>query len=399
MDMQQIDRMLMDLSEEDLNSVASTMAGLAFLKGTARIRKLELMLTEDCQFRCDYCFVQGKNHERRMDLNTALSAVDLLFREAAGAKNVNVTFFGGEPLLEFDLICAVVAYVEKKLVPEQSVSWALTTNGALIEKRHMEFFQKHSLSLLLSIDGDRTTQDAHRRLASGGPTFDLVFPKIALIKEHQPWLGARMTVNPDTVGYMKENVEFLLGEGINQFIIGPNMDAMWPRDALDAYKQQWFDLAEFYVSEWERAHGFRIRVFEKDLESMASECSGRWGCEAGRDKICVSTTGMIFPCTKFASQNGLSGRYALGDLSSGVSSFARRFELQDNRAAIRGKCLSCHNADYCTGGCPADNLNKTGSIYVPTELDCAFQGIFADLHRRLPRLSTAHQQTVLSPHS
>ena len=390
MDLQQIDNLLMNLSDEDLDSVADVVADFAFINKPTKIRKLELMLTEDCQFICDYCFVQGKNGERKMDRSTAISAVDLLLHEAAGTESIEITLFGGEPLLEFDLIREVVEYVEKKLPSDQSVIWALTTNGASVDEQKLQFFQKHGLRLLLSIDGNRESQDAHRRLASGGSTFDLVYPKIALMKKHQPWLGARVTVNPDTAGHMKENVEFLLKAGINQFIIGPNMDVMWTRDAFEVYRQQWFELANFYVSEWEQGRGFRITSFEKDLASQASECSGKWGCEAGRDKICVSTTGAIFPCTKFASQNYLAGKYKLGDLSSGITPRMRLFELQDNRVTIRGRCLSCDYADYCTGGCPADNLNKTGSIYMPSESDCAFQGIHVDLHSRVPGLSTAH---------
>lgn len=389
MDLRQIDDILVSLSEDELNAVAGSVVSNALMNRTTQIRKLELMVTEDCQFRCDYCFVHGKN-DKKMDKTTALSAVDMLLHEAVGAKNIEITFFGGEPLLEFELICEVVSYVEGKLSQDQSVTWAITTNGALLDDAKMQFFQNHGLNLLLSIDGNRETQDAHRRLKSGGSTFDLVCPQIPLIKKYQGWIGARVTVNPDTTAHVLENVKFLREAGINQFIVGPNMDVMWSNEAFDIFKEQYYALANYYVSEWKQGHGFRMTIFEKGLNELASR-SAVWGCEAGRDKICVSPTGEIYPCTKFEALRELTGRYRLGDLTSGITEQLYCFELEDARGNIRGKCLSCDYKDYCTGGCPADNLDKTGSIYVPYEMDCKFHRLYIDLHVKIPDLSFAHQ--------
>lgn len=134
-----------------------------------------------------------------------------------------------------------------------------------------------------------------------------------------------------------------------------------------------------------------MAAFESSPEELRSKSAGVWGCEAGRDKIALTPTGDLHACSKFASQNNGKGRCRIGAIEKGITEIRFRAELQDNRISIRGRCLGCDIADYCMGGCPADNLEKTGSIYVPTETDCWFNRTYLNTLMSIPGLTEVHR--------
>lgn len=388
-----IDRFLLNLSNEDLRALADELNIQLGFVVSSPITRLELILTEDCPFRCDYCFVKGKSSEHRMSSRTAKAAVDLLLHYCGDSKRIEINLFGGEPLLEFPLIKRVIRYaLDRASAVGKKVTWSLTTNGLLVDREKMDFFQSHDILLLLSIDGDKQSQDTHRRLADGGPTFDLVFPKIEFIKQHQAWLGTRMTVTPDTVRSLAENVRFLHEVGIHQFIIGTDHDRLWTRFSQQSFLEQMEAVAHYYMKQKEADSAIRIVSFEKTPDEIAQGCKAVWGCEAGHEKITVTTSGSIFGCSKFLTGSGGTGRYCLGHVNQGITTPRLRAELLDGRSYIRGKCFHCDYAAYCTGGCPADNLLKTGSIFIPDERDCFWHKVGIDLLRKLPGLPMVHRQ-------
>lgn len=184
------------------------------------ITKLELFLTEDCNLRCDYCFLKGKRPQY-MSWDIAKRSVEFLFAESRDARDLTIIFFGGEPLLLWDVIKKVVLYAERLARKYgKTIHYSLTTNGILLSKNILRFSRTHGIMHLLSIDGDRETHDRHRHFPDGSGTFDVVASKIPLLKKYQGWLGARMTVTPETVNSLASNVRFLFSFGINQFIIG-----------------------------------------------------------------------------------------------------------------------------------------------------------------------------------
>ena len=224
-------------TERELSSLSQIIARRILEKRYPPIRKLELFLTGDCNLRCDYCFVREKV-PTYMSWEVAKESVNLLFLESRNIEDMTIIFFGGEPLLLWELIEKVVCYAEsmgKKF--KKKLHFSLTTNGVLLSEKILEFSQRHKIMHLLSIDGDKETHNLHRKFPDGKGTYDLVVSKIPTLKMFQGWLGARMTVTPETVNRLAKNVKFLYGLGINQFIIGADQDIPWDNTALDEYKK------------------------------------------------------------------------------------------------------------------------------------------------------------------
>ena len=149
-------------------------------------------------------------------------------------------FFGGEPLLEFDLIRRLMLYARERaafLNLQEKLGFSITTNGTLLTEEMAVLFQQQGFNYLLSVDGDKESHDAHRHLIGGGSSYDLVMERFPMMKRYQPWQGTRLTVHPEFAGRVRHNVEFLANLGFNQFIIGPATGPAWSESALITYRK------------------------------------------------------------------------------------------------------------------------------------------------------------------
>lgn len=385
--MQRIEKILEKLSLEDLSLLADFLSQRILWAKYPAITKLELFLTENCNLRCDYCFVKGKN-PKDMPWEVARMSVDLLFRESRDSKELSIIFFGGEPLLSWDVMRKVIEYSTNLANSMgKKMHYSITTNGVLLNEEVLIFSQRYRLMFLLSLDGDKETHDLHRHFPNGKGTFEIVASKIPLLKRYQGWLGTRMTVTPQTVDKLADNVKFLFEIGINQFIIGADEDIVWEKESLREYKRQMKSVAKFYIEMRRQGLPIRMTFFEEDLEQMSGKYRDLWSCEGGADKICISPDGSIYPCSRFicTDEKGTT-YYKLGDVRQGIVEHKLRDDLLDQREMIRLKCMRCQYKDFCTGGCPAINLLHTGSLYEPWKTTCQFKRIHCDLLREMPEL-------------
>lgn len=355
------------VTPEDVNLIIISAINKTFMNP---LSYLELFITEDCNLRCHYCFVRNKS-DNRMTTKVAFEAIDFFLLESGVNKNLSVLFFGGEPLLEFELIKEIVKYAET-VAPSngKEIHFNVTTNGTLFTEDILEF-SRGRISYLISVDGGRTTHDRHRRTLEGEGSYDMITSKLALVKKYQPWVGARMTVYPDTVDMLIENVVHLYSNGFNQLIIAPSYGPRWDEKALATYKEQLHKIAAFYIERKRNKEPFRMTFFEN--ESGDRFCaSNTWGCRAGRNGITVSTDGRLYPCSKFLGLSGFNKElYCLGDVFTGITRLDAREEFVSMSTEQFSECINCDAADYCTGGCPANNYNDTGCISKPSPFDCA----------------------------
>jgi uncharacterized Fe-S cluster-containing radical SAM superfamily protein len=186
MKLETIERGLRNLSDADMAVLGQQFAA-AFAKAQRpAIRKLELFVTEDCNLRCDYCWVP--KHPRVMSFDRAKRAIDFLLEDSAQWDTVNVTLFGGEPLLEWELVRRIMTWSQDRAAAVgKRIEWALTTNGTLLTQEIVQFGRAHRVNYLLSIDGAETAHDAHRRFADGRPSFAEVAERLPLLKRFQGW--------------------------------------------------------------------------------------------------------------------------------------------------------------------------------------------------------------------
>jgi uncharacterized protein len=359
---------LLQAPDLDFDAAASRIAGKVAARYSPPLAHCDLFVTEDCNHRCEYCFVKGKR-PRRLTEDVARDAVDWLIRASGKMTWVSILFFGGEPLLEFELIRFLVGYSrDRAKATGKEARFSMTTNGTLMTEEMARYLAEHGIAYLLSIDGRRETHDAHRKMLGGGSSFEAVMSRLPLMKRYQPWQGSRVTLHPSTIGALREDVEFLYSRGINQFIIGPATGIEWTDDDLAEYERQMLLVTEMYVEKQRKKEPFRMTLYEKDLEGR--DIRNEWGCGAGRGRICISVAGELYGCAKILGVDALKDTHRLGDVWTGITNLRGRRELLNTHPSARPACATCEFAADCTGGCPAVNYEATGSLLTPAPLEC-----------------------------
>lgn len=340
------------------------------------LASIELNLTFNCNLACEYCFVHNKSPEDRMTFATAQKAIDLLMSYAY--PNVTITLFGGEPLLEFELIKKIVPYaLESAQKHDMHVQWAITTNGTLINEEMLRFFAQYGIMLLLSMDGGPVTHDRYRRTKCGEGTWQKIAALVPLLKQYQGWLGTRMTVSTEAVGSMREDFKQLVELGINQFIISPAQGAKcWSKEQIELYGSNLAKICQDYL-ELKQAG---VPIFIEEFEADDNEQKG-WGCRAGVTSLAVAPNGDISPCSKLLGLTGEAGKCIVGNVHSGID-YKRLDPFLKSAKRQPEHCKQC--ANICTGGCYAVNFEQTGNHFTPSEEACQFWNV----KMKIPKLST-----------
>ncbi|MCD4665435.1 MAG: radical SAM protein [Bacteroidales bacterium] len=353
--------------------------------------KIELFLTENCNLNCSYCFVKKKQN-RAMRIETAKDAINFLVFYSGPVKNLSVTFFGGEPLLEFDLICEVIKYCNsiEHITKFKKINFAITTNGTLINEDVMKRLNG-KVNLLLSLDGDKETHDKYRIDNSGSGSYERIISNIDIIKKYQPWLGTRMTVLPTTVNKLFENVLHLYDLGINQFLIGLSIEDEWDSNKLKIYENELKKIGSFYLKKKHYRKPFRMTFFEDNINKN-NHYQNRWGCRAGKSSITVDINGNIFPCSKFIGLEKYNcPELKLGTIYEGITNIKLSNNMNKMTNENYVNCLNCKEKDCCSGGCPADNYFENRNIYLPCKNGCKITTI----HNRILRNFWKRNEKVL----
>lgn len=334
-------------------------------KGKLGLAAIELNLTFNCNLTCEYCFIHEKNPRERMNLTTAKKAIDLLLERAA-FPTVNITLIGGEPLLEFDLIKQIVPYaLEAAGKRNLAVTWAVTTNGTLLNEEILKYFALYKINMLLSMDGGEKNHDRYRRDKSGKGTWHKIAEMLPLIKMYQPWLGVRMTVSTEAISDMRADFKQLVDLGVNQFIIAPAQGARcWEKEQIKQYGLNLVDILEDYHELKRRG----IPIFIEEFEKGENEYTG-WGCRAGSTSLAVAPNGDVSPCSKLLGLTSEEGKYIVGNVNTCVDvNMLEPFRNPFNRQPRH--CKQCTRK--CNGGCYAVNFEQTGDHFTASEENCLF---------------------------
>jgi len=349
------------------------------------IQLVDMLITEDCNCRCDYCFIEGKR-PKRMTEEIVKATVDFLLVKSTHLKRVEILFFGGEPLMAFDLIRLTVDYGRwRAACIGKDLAFSMTTNGTLLDEEKLAFLRKHRIKFLLSIDGDRETHNRHRKFADGRGTYDAIASKIPLMKAYQPWLGARVTPTPENMHKLSENVKHLFSLGINQFIVGPATGLYYSDEVIEVYREEILKVGRFYMEMRKRKAPIRMTMFEDEGDGKSGSKRGIWGCGAGRGRISVSASGEIQPCAKVQGLNNLEGipAYTLGNVLDGFVNLDARSEFVSFAYEKRTACHFCDLKDDCAGGCPAVNYDASGCIWLPDPCECKITRVLLEVKRQV----------------
>lgn len=339
------------------------------------VKSMCLNVSHLCNLRCEYCFADGGSYNSKaenMSFEVAKKAIDLLIEKSVSRRNLEVDFFGGEPLLNFDVVKKTVEYarsLENRY--NKNFRFTITTNAMLLDDEITEFFNREMYNVVVSIDGREKVHDCVRKTAGGQGSFAQAIKNALRFKElrkGQYYIrGTYTALNKD----FSNDVLFLNDLGFDQLSIEPVVLPEGHRLAikkedLGVLKNEYDKLAAEYVERRKGEKWFNFFHFMLDIYNGPCESKRLVGCGAGNDYIAVSPNGNIYPCHQFDGESG----YVIGNVLDGTFDTSIPSYFAENNLLKKEKCKNCWAKYYCSGGCAANAIKYGGNINKPYDLSC-----------------------------
>lgn len=344
------------------------MAGKLKEKTSGVVKALCLHVAHTCNLNCSYCFAsQGKYHGERalMSFEVGKRALDFLVENSGTRRNLEVDFFGGEPLMNFDVVKKLVAYarsIEKE--KNKNFRFTLTTNGVLIDDDVIEFSNREMSNVVLSLDGRKEVHDKFRVDYAGNGSWEKIVPKFQKFVQARGgknyyMRGTFTHHNPDFL----EDIRAMLDLGFNELSMEPVVCAAGDpseltQDDLPIVLKQYEKLAELMIEREEAGKPFTFYHYMIDLKGGPCIYKRISGCGSGTEYMAVTPWGDLYPCHQFVGEE----KYKLGDVFGGVTNKLAQDEFASCNVYAREECKDCWAKLYCSGGCAANAYHATGSV-------------------------------------
>ena len=344
------------------------MAGDLKKKSAGIIKALCMHIAHTCNLNCSYCFAsQGKYHGERamMSFEVGKQAFDFLIANSGTRRNLEVDFFGGEPLMNFDVVKELVAYarsIEKD--HGKNFRFTLTTNGVLIDDDVIDFANKEMSNVVLSLDGRKEVHDRFRVDYNGKGSWEKIVPKFQKLVDARDgknyyMRGTFTHHNPDFL----EDIKEMLSLGFKELSMEPVVCAADDPSALTdediaLVMKQYEDLAELMLKKHKEGDGFTFYHYMIDLKGGPCIYKRISGCGSGTEYMAVTPWGDLYPCHQFVGEE----KYKLGDVWNGVINTDIQDEFAQCNVYTREECRKCWARLYCSGGCAANAYHATGSV-------------------------------------
>ena len=350
-----------------------------FSKREPVIKALCLHVAHDCNLACTYCFAgEGEYHGERslMSLETGRKALDMLVASSGKRVNLEVDFFGGEPLMNFDVVRSLVEYgrsLEKE--HNKKFRFTLTTNGMLLNDEILEFANKEMANLVLSIDGRKEVHDRMRPRRGGQGSYDEIVPKFikAANSRNQVNYYVRGTYTHYNTDFA-EDVKHLAELGFEQISVEP---VVAPPDKDYAIRQEdiptlldQYDILSKYLLDRKKS-GKSVNFFHFMIDLKQGPCAYKRlsGCGSGTEYLAVAPNGDLYPCHQFVGMTD----FIMGNVDTGVTNTSLRDRFALCNVYSKKACSDCFAKLYCSGGCSANAYNFTGDINGSYEIGCQLQ--------------------------
>ena len=344
------------------------MAGALKAKTAGVVKALCLHIAHSCNLTCSYCFAgQGRYHGESalMSYETGKRALDFLIENSGTRHNLEVDFFGGEPLLNFDVVKRLVEYarsIEKE--KNKNFRFTLTTNGMLVDDDVIDFCNREMSNVVLSLDGRKEVHDRYRVDHAGRGSWDVIVPKFQkFVRERGDknyyMRGTFTHENPDFL----EDIKVMLDLGFTELSMEPVVAAEGSAAALTEddktiVMQQYEDLAKLMLQRDKEGKPFTFYHYMIDLKGGPCIYKRISGCGSGTEYMAVTPQGDLYPCHQFVGEE----KFKLGDIWNGVSNTAIQDEFLSCNVYARPECRDCWAKLYCSGGCAANAYHATGSV-------------------------------------
>ena len=350
-----------------------------FKKRQTVVKALCLHIAHDCNLACRYCFAEeGEYHGRRalMSLEVGKKALDFLVANSGNRVNLEVDFFGGEPLLNWQVVKELVEYGRSLEEPNnKKFRFTLTTNGVLLNDEILEFANREMANIVLSIDGRKEIHDKMRPFRGGQGSYDLIVPKFRKVAESrgQERYYVRGTFTRNNLDFSRD-VLHLADLGFRQIsvepvVAGPEDDYAIREEDLPVLREEYDRLAAEMIKRKEAGKGFNFFHFMIDLEGGPCVAKRLSGCGSGTEYLAVTPWGDLYPCHQFVGNED----FLMGNVEEGILREDIRDEFKACNVYAKEKCRNCFAKFYCSGGCAANSYNFHGNINDAYDVGCELE--------------------------
>ncbi len=343
------------------------------------VKALCLHAAHNCNLSCRYCFAQeGEYHGRRglMSVEVGKQALDFLVENSGSRRNLEVDFFGGEPLMNWKAVQEIVEYgrgLEKK--HDKKFRFTLTTNGVLLDEEKMEFANREMSNVVLSLDGRRQVHDFMRPFPNGAGSYDRIVPKFqefAKLRGQKDYY-VRGTFTRHNLDFAKD-VLHLADLGFKQISMEPvvaqeSEDYALRKEALPVVCEQYDILAREMIAREKEGRGFQFFHFMLDLSGGPCVYKRLSGCGSGTEYLAVTPWGDLYPCHQFVGEDA----FRMGTVFEGIQKPEIRESFSKCNVYSKPACQECFARFYCSGGCAANSYNFHGDMGQVYETGCVLE--------------------------
>lgn len=343
------------------------------------VKALCLHIAHDCNLACRYCFAEeGEYHGRRalMSFEVGKKALDFLVANSGSRVNLEVDFFGGEPLMNWQVVKDLVAYGRSLEEPHhKKFRFTLTTNGVLLNDEILEFVNREMSNLVLSIDGRKEVHDRMRPFRGGQGSYDLIVPKFQKAAESRGQMnyyvrGTFTHENPDFAADVLHLAELGFEQiSVEPVVAAPEEPYALREEDLPLVLEQYDELAKEIIRRKKAGKGFNFFHFMIDLEGGPCVAKRLSGCGSGTEYLAVTPWGDFYPCHQFVGNE----EFLMGNVDEGILRTDIRDRFKSCNVYAKEQCRNCFAKYYCSGGCAANSYNFHGRIDDVYELGCELQ--------------------------
>ena len=342
------------------------------------VKAMCLNIAHDCQLRCKYCFAStgdfGKGR-KLMSFETGKHAIDFLLENSGDRPNLELDFFGGEPLMNFDVVKKIVEYARSREKEyNKKFRFTITTNGLLLDDEKTDFINKEMSNVVLSIDGRKSVNDYFRVFPNGQGCYDIILPKYKKLVEGRgdKEYYVRGTFTNKSLDF-SEDVFALYEAGFDQIsiepVVGDSDEYALTEGELPAVFKEYERLADKIVENEKKGGKFNFFHFMIDLDQGPCAVKRLRGCGCGNDYVAITPDGDIFPCHQFVGKD----EYKMGNIDEGTFNQEMKEDFAKAHIYSKPECRECWAKFYCSGGCNANNYQYMGDIRKAYKLSCQLE--------------------------
>lgn len=334
------------------------------------MKKYTLCLTQNCNLRCKYCYIEKR--DARMSIPIAEQIIDFTFTNTPPDKKIDIGFFGGEPLLEFELIKIITDMIERHpSYDHERIELSITTNGTIFSDEIAQFFKKHRIVLCISCDGPPRVQDRHRSFSSGRGSSEVVENTIRRALEALPMVLVNAVYHPATFRYLPEVVDYLSSLGLRQIYLSPDLSASWSKENADLLPEVYSQVGDLYMDYYlQHKPHFLSLIDGKIVVFLKGGYQPLDRCQMGKREFAFTPEGNIYLCERLIGSGNNNNQHCIGNINDGLKSEWLACKNVTHQS-INEECLACGLRDYCMNWCGCSNYFSTGHYNRVSPVLCA----------------------------